>query len=179
MWERNIDRLPPTHTPSRDQNCYLGMCPDWELNPSPFGVRDDTPTNWVTWPGQDGTFHEEWNLTHEVPRDWGQSKCFQVSWVVTSLSQLPPEVACWHHLNGFRTSEVCAYTRARGGISRHSRVLKSKIQPSKFEDIIGFIKRFVNQAGFSSRKQKCAPRGVQNRKFLQEGWGKGAINKRK
>ena len=28
-----------------------GMCPDWESNPQPFGVQDDAPTNWATWPG--------------------------------------------------------------------------------------------------------------------------------
>ena len=29
----------------------LGMCPDWRLNPQPFGVWEDAPTNWSTWPG--------------------------------------------------------------------------------------------------------------------------------
>ena len=30
--------LPFMHTPTRDQTRNLGMCPDWELNPQPFGV---------------------------------------------------------------------------------------------------------------------------------------------
>ena len=25
--------------------------PNWELNPQPFGAREDPPTNWATWPG--------------------------------------------------------------------------------------------------------------------------------
>ena len=27
------------------------MCPDRGSNPQPFGVRDNGPTNWATWPG--------------------------------------------------------------------------------------------------------------------------------
>lgn len=34
---RNIDRLLPIHTPTRDQTRdNLGMCPDREPNPQPF-----------------------------------------------------------------------------------------------------------------------------------------------
>ena len=29
----------------------LGMFPDQESNLQPFGVWDDTPVNWATWPG--------------------------------------------------------------------------------------------------------------------------------
>ena len=28
------------------------MCPNWCLNPQPFGVWDDSPNNSATWPGQ-------------------------------------------------------------------------------------------------------------------------------
>ena len=48
--ERNIDvretviGLPPVHAPTRNQTHNLGMCPDWESNPQPFGVWDDAPT---------------------------------------------------------------------------------------------------------------------------------------
>ena len=45
MRERNIDWLPHVYTLTRDGTCKLGMCPDWELNPQPFGVWDDAPTN--------------------------------------------------------------------------------------------------------------------------------------
>lgn len=33
-------------------------------------------------------------------------------------------------------------------------LLKGKIQPSKFEDIIGFIKQFLNQIGFHLAPRK-------------------------
>ena len=29
---------------TRDQTLNLGMCPDWELNPQPSSLQDDTPT---------------------------------------------------------------------------------------------------------------------------------------
>ena len=45
MRERSIDvrqkhqlAASPTHTPTRDQICNLGMCQDQESNPQPFGV---------------------------------------------------------------------------------------------------------------------------------------------
>ena len=46
--ERNIDRLPLTCAPSKDQTHNLDMCPDWELNPRPFKLPDDVPTNRAT-----------------------------------------------------------------------------------------------------------------------------------
>ena len=42
--ERSIDWLPPISTSNGDQTYNLSMCPDWELNLQPFGVRDNTPT---------------------------------------------------------------------------------------------------------------------------------------
>ena len=42
--EREIDQLPPVHSPIRDGTPNLAMCPDWELNPPPFGARDNAPT---------------------------------------------------------------------------------------------------------------------------------------
>ena len=35
----------PVHALTMDQTHNLGMCSDWESNPQPFGVLDDTPTN--------------------------------------------------------------------------------------------------------------------------------------
>ena len=43
--ERNLDQLPPQRTLTGDQTCNLGVCPDWESNPKPFGVQDDAPSN--------------------------------------------------------------------------------------------------------------------------------------
>ena len=43
--ERSIDWLPPISTSNGDQTYNLSMCPDWELNLQPFGVRDDALTN--------------------------------------------------------------------------------------------------------------------------------------
>ena len=46
---REKHQLVASHTcPNGDWNCNLGMCPNWELNPPPFGVRDSTLTNWAT-----------------------------------------------------------------------------------------------------------------------------------
>ena len=33
-----MDRLPPICTPTGNQTCNLGMCPDQELNSQPLGV---------------------------------------------------------------------------------------------------------------------------------------------
>ena len=40
MSERNMDQLPPV--------CALT---GWGLNPQPFGVQNNVPTNSATWPG--------------------------------------------------------------------------------------------------------------------------------
>ena len=47
--DRNIDvrekhQLVASHK-CPDQTRSLGMCPDWESNPQPFGYWDDTPPN--------------------------------------------------------------------------------------------------------------------------------------
>ena len=39
MCKTNTNQLPPICTPARGQTLNLGMCPDQELNPQPFGVR--------------------------------------------------------------------------------------------------------------------------------------------
>ena len=41
MWERTSINCLLIHTPTRDQTLNLGMCPDWESNPQPFGLQDD------------------------------------------------------------------------------------------------------------------------------------------
>ena len=43
--ERNIDWLPPINALTGDRNFNLGLCPDREPNPQPFGVGDATPAN--------------------------------------------------------------------------------------------------------------------------------------
>ena len=48
---RNISQVPPQCILTRDQTWSLGMCPDRELNPQPFDVKDNAPTNWATWLG--------------------------------------------------------------------------------------------------------------------------------
>ena len=42
---RNINRLPPIHTPTGDGTHNLDICPDRELNLQPFGAWVDAPTN--------------------------------------------------------------------------------------------------------------------------------------
>ena len=55
--ERNIDvrekhRLVSSlYTPTGDWTCNLGMCPDWEWNPWPFSLQDDTQSTGPHWPG--------------------------------------------------------------------------------------------------------------------------------
>ena len=49
---RNMDWLPPVHTPIGNWIRNLGMCPDQELNRQHFGAQDSTPTNLATWPWQ-------------------------------------------------------------------------------------------------------------------------------
>ena len=39
MEERNIDQLPPVHTPTTVRTQNPGMCPDQESNRQPFGVQ--------------------------------------------------------------------------------------------------------------------------------------------
>ena len=43
--QTDMDQWPPTCVLTRDQPCILNMCPDWELNPQPFGVWKDAATN--------------------------------------------------------------------------------------------------------------------------------------
>ena len=59
LWERNISSLPPVLGPTGDHT--LGMCPGWESHPQPFGVWNNAPTNWATWPGPDARL---FNMTY-------------------------------------------------------------------------------------------------------------------
>ena len=43
--QTDIDQLPPVCAPMGGQTHNLGMCPEWELNPQPFRVWDNIPTN--------------------------------------------------------------------------------------------------------------------------------------
>ena len=45
-------------------------------------------------------------------------------------------------------------------------LLKQKIQPSEFEDLIGFIKQFMNQAVSHLATRKALHCCVQNERFL-------------
>ena len=50
---RNIDQLPPPHTPTGDWTQNLGMYLVHESNLQPFGVQGNASTNWATQPGQE------------------------------------------------------------------------------------------------------------------------------
>ena len=52
-------------------------------------------------------------------------------------------------------------------------VLKNKIQPSKFEDLMGFIKPFMNQAASHVARREMSQGVVPNGRFLEEGGGGG------
>ena len=45
-----MDQLPPIHSPIRHPAHNLGMCPDWESNPLPFGGWNNAPSYWATRP---------------------------------------------------------------------------------------------------------------------------------
>ena len=49
--EGSVNQLTPICTLTRDPTCNPGMCPDWGSNPQLFGVWDNAPSNWATWPG--------------------------------------------------------------------------------------------------------------------------------
>ena len=52
MWERNIHQSVASWIcPNRDRTHTLGMYLDQELNLQPFGVWNNAPTSWATWPG--------------------------------------------------------------------------------------------------------------------------------
>ena len=50
--QRNTDWSPPVCAPTKGQSCNLGVLPDWESNPQPFGVQDEAPTHWATQSGE-------------------------------------------------------------------------------------------------------------------------------
>ena len=51
--ERDRERQRDRHIDVRQQRGSVAtcVCPHQELNPQPFGVRDDAPTNLATWQG--------------------------------------------------------------------------------------------------------------------------------
>ena len=53
--ETSIDCFPHAHQLGTEP-ASLGMCPDQESNPQPFGIQDNAPTNWTNWPGQAGFY---------------------------------------------------------------------------------------------------------------------------
>ena len=46
--EGNINQLPLAYTPTGDQTCNLGLCPDWEFEPTTFWFIEQCPTNWAS-----------------------------------------------------------------------------------------------------------------------------------
>lgn len=55
--------------------------------------------------------------------------------------------------------------------------VKNRIQPNKFEDLLGFIKQFMNQAAFHLATRRVLREVVQNKIFIERRVGKRAINK--
>ena len=55
--EREVEKcqcMVPSHTPpTRDLTCNSGMCPDWELNPWPFGIQAGAQSTEPHHPGQE------------------------------------------------------------------------------------------------------------------------------
>ena len=108
-WERNIDRLPPVHAPTRDWNPgdwahNPGMCPDWELNPRLFGLQDNAqPTE----PHQPGLFLEFYFSIYpsRIPDSFGFSS-YYISWLYflalcpwsPHLCIFIPFVSCFSHM---------------------------------------------------------------------------------
>ena len=108
-WERNIDRLPPVHAPTRDWNPgdwahNPGMCPDWELNPRLFGLQDNAqPTE----PHQPGFFLEFYFSIYpsRIPDSFGFSS-YYISWLYflalcpwsPHLCIFIPFVSCFSHM---------------------------------------------------------------------------------
>ena len=54
-WEKHWLVASHTH-PNQGSTLSIGMCPDQGLNLQPFGVQDDTPTNWAIWPRREPIF---------------------------------------------------------------------------------------------------------------------------
>ena len=42
---RNIYWLCLAYAPTGDRTCNLGMCPNWGINPWPFGLWDSAPAS--------------------------------------------------------------------------------------------------------------------------------------
>ena len=59
-------------------------------------------------------------------------------------------------------------------------LLKNKIQPGKFEDLVGFTRQFMICSVSNLATSRMLQGVVQNERLLwEEGWGKGAISERK
>ena len=48
-WEKETSISCLLYAPEVGTEPTTQACDDWELNPWPFGLGDDTPTNWATW----------------------------------------------------------------------------------------------------------------------------------
>ena len=69
MWERSFDSLLPIRAWTSSWTRNLAMCPDWELNPQPFGVWVDAPTNWATLTR--AYYINSFDLTSFLKMSWG------------------------------------------------------------------------------------------------------------
>ena len=66
--ERNTNQLPPVCSPTREWTPNLGMFDQQsKSNPQPFGVRNDSPTNWATDHGRSATFLRPVIVNNTVP----------------------------------------------------------------------------------------------------------------
>lgn len=85
MWEKSIGCLR-----YRPWTCNLGLCPDLELHPWPFDVRDNAPTNWATRPGISSLSFWKQCQRQDMPyislewTSWPFSCHFLVPWIFSS-----------------------------------------------------------------------------------------------
>ena len=85
--ERNIDWLPIVHVQTGNSTGNIGMCPDWESNPWPFSLQDDTPTNWAT--VARAISHA---FIHVVGNSWNGPFLSPDYWKVSYLSEYPSKL---------------------------------------------------------------------------------------
>ena len=93
LWERegagrNINQLPLVRTPAGDGTRNLGVCPDQEFNPRPFGLWDDAPTNWATLTG-------------------ARAECFLHLMGPQFTNQVPPSP--WHLCDTLKAAQVGSF----------------------------------------------------------------------
>lgn len=92
----NMDWLPSISVLTGDRNCTLGMCSDRKLNPQPFGIQDNAPTE----PHQPGLFSPTFTiplpssiflLSKNFSPPKNQNKVTSNFYVCYKTSILPPQ----------------------------------------------------------------------------------------